>query len=171
MLEIENKILKGEINDSKNKLLLLESKINELLKEKNLVEKEECPQPTPYVKKYSLEYFNNFALPTLSINNNDEGQQREKEKGNLLCNKKIETDNNKQNNKVYFNEIQKNVNQVKIKINMQKQKLLQINTSKSNFKLKETKHIDTPKKINVNKNIKNIINNYKKDKRKTSKNK
>lgn len=171
MLEIENKILKGEINDSKNKLLLLESKINELLKEKNSIEKDECPQPTPYVKKYSLEYFNNFALPTLSINNNDEGQQREKEKGNLLYNNKLETDNNKQNNKGYFNQIQKNVNQVKIKINMQKQKLLHLNTTKSNFKLKEKKNIDTPKKINVNKNIRNIINNYKKDKRKTSKNK
>ena len=54
-LENENKFLKNEINDSKYKLQLLEDKINKLLlgKNTNLMDKEECPQPTPYVKKYS----------------------------------------------------------------------------------------------------------------------
>ena len=54
-LENENKFLKNEISDSKYKLQLLEDKINKLLlgKNVNLMDKEECPQPTPYVKKYS----------------------------------------------------------------------------------------------------------------------
>ena len=54
-LENENKFLKDEINNSKNKLQLLEDKINKLLLGKNResIGKEECPQPTPYVKKYS----------------------------------------------------------------------------------------------------------------------
>ena len=54
-LENENKFLKNEINDSKYKLQLLEDKINKLLLGRNaiLMDKEECPQPTPYVKKYS----------------------------------------------------------------------------------------------------------------------
>lgn len=60
-LENENKILKDEINNSKNKLQLLEDKINKLLlgKNKDISEKEECPQPTPYVKKYSDYIFPN----------------------------------------------------------------------------------------------------------------
>ena len=54
-LENENKFLKDEINNSKNKLQLLEEKINKLLivKNRESIRKEECPQPTPYVKKYS----------------------------------------------------------------------------------------------------------------------
>ena len=54
-LENENKILKNEINDSKYKLQLLEDKINKLLLGRSAIslDKEECPQPTPYVKKYS----------------------------------------------------------------------------------------------------------------------
>ena len=60
-LENENKLLKNEINDSKYKLQLLEDKINKLLLGKNSItmEKEECPQPTPYVKKYSDNIFQN----------------------------------------------------------------------------------------------------------------
>ena len=60
LLENENKALRGEMDDSRNKLMLLENKINELLIGKNSMEKEECPQPTPYVKKYSIQTFQNF---------------------------------------------------------------------------------------------------------------
>ena len=54
-LENENKLLKNEINDSKYKLQLLEDKINKLLLGKRAIsmDKEECPEPSPYVKKYS----------------------------------------------------------------------------------------------------------------------
>ena len=55
-LENENKLLKNEINDSNYKLRLLEEKINKLIllgKSSISIDKEECPQPTPYVKKYS----------------------------------------------------------------------------------------------------------------------
>ena len=55
MLENENKLLKGEISESKNRLIKLENKIEELLEEKHFGENEECPKPTPYVKKYSLQ--------------------------------------------------------------------------------------------------------------------
>ena len=60
-LEDENKLLKYEINDSKYKLKILEEKINKLLLGKNSInsDKEECPQPTPYVKKYTESIFNN----------------------------------------------------------------------------------------------------------------
>ena len=74
MLENENKILKNEINYSRNKLQLLEDKINLLLTGKNIImnEKEECPQPTPYVIKYSSEIFYN--------NNNKEMNNKVKNK-------------------------------------------------------------------------------------------
>ena len=64
-LENENKFLKDEINNSKNKLQLLEEKINKLLlrKDRESVGKEECPQPTPYVKKY-------FNFNSQNINSN-----------------------------------------------------------------------------------------------------
>ena len=62
ILENENKILKYEINDSKYKLQMLEDKINKLLIGKNSIlnDKEECPQPAPYVKKYSTGFFKNY---------------------------------------------------------------------------------------------------------------
>lgn len=52
-LENENKILKKEIKESKNRISILENKIEELLDEKNSKENSICPQPTPYVIKYS----------------------------------------------------------------------------------------------------------------------
>ena len=66
-LENENKILKDEINNSKNKLQLLEEKINKLLLGNNResIGKEECPKPTPYVKKYS-----NFISQNSNLNFN-----------------------------------------------------------------------------------------------------
>ena len=61
-LENENKLLKNEINDSNYKLKLLEEKINKLLllgKSSIPTDKEECPKPTPYVKKYSADILQN----------------------------------------------------------------------------------------------------------------
>ena len=61
-LENENKLLKNEINDSNYKLKLLEEKINKLLllgKSSIPKDKEECPKPTPYVKKYSADILQN----------------------------------------------------------------------------------------------------------------
>ena len=52
-LENENKILKDEIKESKNRISALENKIEELLDDKNSKENSVCPQPTPYVVKYS----------------------------------------------------------------------------------------------------------------------
>jgi hypothetical protein len=130
MLENENKLLKGEINDSNNRLLMLENKINELLLGKNSIEKEECPQPTPYVKKYSLETIQNLNQSPLTINTNSE-----------IDNKNALKEKNKQES---------------IKINMNYSKLLHINTSKPNILIKERKNVDTPTKINVNKFSKNF---------------
>ena len=53
LLENENKILKNEIKESKNRISALENKIEELLDDKNSKENSVCPQPTPYVVKYS----------------------------------------------------------------------------------------------------------------------
>lgn len=53
LLENENKILKDEIKESKNRISALENKIEELLDDKNSKENSVCPQPTPYVVKYS----------------------------------------------------------------------------------------------------------------------
>ena len=53
LLENENKILKDEIKESKNRISVLENKIEELLDDKNSKENSVCPQPTPYVVKYS----------------------------------------------------------------------------------------------------------------------
>ena len=53
LLESENKILKDEIKESKNRISILESKIEELLDDKNSKENSVCPQPTPYVIRYS----------------------------------------------------------------------------------------------------------------------
>ena len=75
MLENENKLLKNEVNYSKNKLQLLEDKINLLLTGKCIIinEKEECPQPTPYVKKYSSEISENLnSQSNIDVNNNRE---------------------------------------------------------------------------------------------------
>ena len=46
----------------------LENKIEELLEEKHFGENEECPKPTPYVKKYSLNSCIDFH-PSNSVNN------------------------------------------------------------------------------------------------------
>ena len=154
MLENENKLLKGEINDSNNRLLLLENKINELLLGKNSIEKEECPQPTPYVKKYSLETIQNLNQSPLTINTNSEIDNK-----NVL--KEIKKESKE---KIFLNKNQKNKPE-SIKINMNYSKLLHINTSKPNFLIKERKNVDTPTKINVNKFSKNL-GIKKKDKKK-----
>ena len=165
MLENENKLLKTEINDSKNKLLLLENKINELIIGKNSIEKEQCPQPTAYVKKYSLETINNLNQFPLIINDNKEMKVKK-----ILNNKNEEINKSKSKEKNYLNKIQKNIEHISIKIKTQKSKLAHLNTSKSNFLTKEKNSIDTPTKINVNKYSRNIVQN-KNENRKTCKKK
>ena len=163
MLENENKILKNEINDSKNKLSLLESKINELIMGKNSIEKVDCPKPTPYVKKYSLESKDNVTLLPLEINNNKEMEN--------VKNKKEETYNIEIKEKKPLNKMQKNIENLSIKIKTNKSKLGQLSNSKSTFLTKEINSNDTSNKINVNKyskNSKNIII-LRKDKNKTCK--
>ena len=162
MLENENKILKNEINDSKNKLLLLENKINELIIGKNSIEKEECPQPTPYVKKYSLESINNITPSSLIMNDNKEIQDKKK------INNKKEINKNKLTEKNDLNKIQKNIENLSIKIKIKQSKLAQLNNSKSTILKKERNSIDTPTKINVNKYSKNIVI-LRKEKKKTCK--
>ena len=161
-LENENKYLKGEISESKNKLLLLENKINKLLVEKNSIEKEECPRPTPYVKKYSLETLQNFQpSPSIDINiiNNSEIQTKENErKINYNLNDKIINENSDKNvvKKSLLNKVQKNVYQPINNFNI-KQKTNNLRKNKSSHYLKS--NINTQNKINVNKNYKKIANN------------
>ena len=163
MLENENKLLKSEINDSKNKLLLLESKINELIIGKNSLEKEECPQPTPYVKKYSLETLSNLDKSPFTFNDNKEMEDKK-----IIINKNEEINKSESKENNYLNKIQKNLEPISIKIKTQKPKLTHLNTSKSIFLTKEKNSIDTPTKINVNKYSRNIVIN-RKEKKKTCK--
>ena len=160
-LENENKFLKGEINESKNKLLLLENKINKLLVEKNSIEKEECPRPTPYVKKYSMETLQNFQpSPSIDINiNNSEIQKKEKErKINNNLNEKIINENSDKTmvNKSLVNKVQKYIYQP-TNIIKEKQKMNDLRKNKSSHYIKS--NINTKNKINVNKNYKKISNN------------
>ena len=164
MLENENQLLKGEIKNSNNRLLLLENKINELLLGKNSIEKEACPQPTPYVKKYSLETIQNISQSPLTINTNSEIDNKinfkdEKDKINIK---------NNLNKRIFYNKIEENVNQPSININKQSPKFIQYNTSKFPFYKKDRNNINTPTKISVNKYSKNLIIN-KKEKKKTCK--
>lgn len=84
MLENENKLLKGEISESKNRLIKLENKIGELLVEKHIKEKKECPKPMPYVKKYSLQssmnFYHNETPNNDTLNNKTQKKEKEKEK-------------------------------------------------------------------------------------------
>ena len=160
-LENENKFLKGEISESKYKLLLLENKINKLLVEKNSIEKEECPRPTPYVKKYSLETLQNFQpSPSIDFNiNNSEIQKKENErKINLNLNQKITNENSDKNmvKKSLGNRVKKYIYQPTNNLN-EKLKLNNLRKNKSSLYTKS--NIKTKNKINVNKNYKKIANN------------
>ena len=160
-LENENKFLKGEISESKYKLLLLENKINKLLVEKNSIEKEECPRPTPYVKKYSMETLQNTQpSPSIDINiNNSEIKKKENErKINHYLNNKITNENSDKNmvNKSLVNRVQKFIYQPINNIN-EKQKMNNLRKNKSSQYIKS--NINTKNKINVNKNYKKIANN------------
>ena len=148
MLENENKLLKSEINNSNYRLLFLENKINELLLGNNLIEKEACPQPTPYVKKYSLETIQNITQSPLTINTNSEIE-------NKINIKDIKYENN----------IKNIFNQPSIKINKQSPKFIKYNSNKFPFIKKDRNNIFTPTKINVNKYSKNLIKNKKEKKR------
>lgn len=147
-LENENKVLKGEINESKNKLILLESKINKILFEKNSIEKEECPLPTPYVKKYSLQNLQNNPSNSNNININENENQKKP-----IIKEKENQQENMAKNKSFLNKIHKQILQSNIN-NHQKQKLTKLKKNKSSNFLKNVT------KINVNKkHHNNFINN------------
>lgn len=160
LLENENKVLKGEINESKNKLILLESKINKILFEKNSIEKEECPLPTPYVKKYSMQNLENNPSDSNNINisniNKNENQTEpiKKEKENQQ--------ENMEKNKSFLNKIHKQILQPNVNKH-QKLKLTKLKKNKSSNFLKNVT------KINVNKNHHNNIINNRNEKNKKSK--
>ena len=157
LLENENKVLKGEINESKNKLILLESKINKILFEKSSIEKEECPRPTPYVKKYSMQNLQNNPDDSNNINiikNENQREPKKKEKENKQ--------DNMMKNKSFLNKIQKQIPQL-TRNNQQKPKLTKLKKNKSSNFLKNVT------KINVNKNHHNNIINNRNEKSKKSK--
>ena len=119
-LENENKVLKGEINESKNKLILLENKINKILFEKNSIEKEECPLPTPYVKKYSMQNLQNNIPDSNNNNINKNENQAEPKKS-----EKEKKQDNMLKNKSFLNKIQKQMVHPSIN-NHQKPKLTKL---------------------------------------------
>ena len=100
LLENENKILKDEIKESKNRISILENKIEELLDDKNCKEDIEVPQPMPYVVKYSKDFLFNKIKPTIDeqnqIKNNDiikensKNETKETEISNKIINKNEE---------------------------------------------------------------------------------
>lgn len=167
MLENENKLLKGEISESKNRLIMLEKKIGQLLGEKNLVltEKEECPQPMPYVKKYSAQTCMNFRPSKSPINDNYNKKdtfikniKRKVEKNK----KKIKNINNKQNKK----KLNKNKRYIrsnkyltlKNSMNLTSYKTTILKNSKSISYLRTRNNSDIHLKVNLtNKSYKNII--------------
>ena len=71
LLENENKLLKNEIKESKNRISILEYKIEELLDDKNCKENTVCPQPTPYVIKYSKDIIPIKVKPKIEENNQE----------------------------------------------------------------------------------------------------
>ena len=101
LLEKENKLLKNEIKESKNRISILEYKIEELLDDKNSKENNECPQPTPYVIKYSKDLMPSKSKPKIDENsqekilktNNDilreysKNETKESEASNRICSK------------------------------------------------------------------------------------
>ena len=104
LLEKENKLLKNEIKESKNRISILEYKIEELLDDKNSKENNECPQPTPYVIKYSKDLMPSKSKPKIDENsqekilktNNDilreysKNETKESEASNRIVNKNDE---------------------------------------------------------------------------------
>ena len=158
LLENENRLLKGEINESKNKLLLLENKINKLLIEKNSIEKEECPRPTPYVKKYSMDTLQNLPYNDININNSKvKIKPNESKIINNLNDKAINENNTKKMMKNHFwNKIQKYSYQPSNN-NKQKKKLSKLKKNKSSHYLKSI--INTQNKSNINNNFQNILYN------------
>ena len=72
LLENENILLKNEIKESKNRISILEYKIEELLDDKNSKENSECPQPTPYVIKYSKDIIPIKNKPKIEENSQEQ---------------------------------------------------------------------------------------------------
>ena len=171
MLENENKLLKGEISESKNRLIMLEKKIGQLLGEKNLTltEKEECPQPMPYVKKYSAQTCMNFRPSKSPINDNYN------KKETYIKNLKRKVDKNKKkikniNNKLNKKKLNKNKRYIrsnkyltlKNSMNLTPYKTTILKNSKTKSCLRTRNNSDINLKVNLsNKSYKNIIHQKK----------
>ena len=148
MLENENKLLKGEISESKNRLIVLENKIGKLLGEKFIIEKEECPQPMPYVKKYSAQTCINFHPVDSPIDDNYSKNENEnnntyiknnEKKNNNYEKKNLTINNNKFKNKCEF--IKKKYKAIKNKkVSTQKTSMI-LSPNKKSFHLKASKSI------------------------------
>ena len=158
LLENENRLLKGEINESKNKLLLLENKIKELLIEKNSFEKEECPKPTPYVKKYSMDTLQNIPYNDNNINNSEVKLKQNESKiiNNLHDKIKNENNNKKMMKNHFWNKIQKYAYQPHNN-NKKRLKLSKLKKNESSHYLK--RKINNQNKNNINENYQNIASN------------
>jgi hypothetical protein len=101
LLKNENEILKNEIKESKNRIFILENKIEELLDDKNCKENSECPQPTPYVYKYSKDILFSKIKPKIeeqittkksndNIKEYSKNETKESEISNRIINKNEE---------------------------------------------------------------------------------
>ena len=181
-LENENKLLKGEIRESKNRLMILENKIGELLGEKKLVEKEDCPKPMPYVKKYSIQTSIDLYHSNSPNKEKDKDIEKEKEIINSKEKNKETPSNNKEKKIIYKIKKTQTINNNKIKnensfkkyksnknvkenknqnkknesnLASAKKRSFHLNTSKSISYLRTRNNTD----INLKNNISNISNN------------
>ena len=154
ILENENKALKGEIDASKNKLIFLENKINELLIRKNSKEKEkeESLLPTQYIKKYSIKTLKNFHPSPSNIINDKDIYMKKKEK-KIKIKRKKEKNNSKilLKNHSFLNKIKK-YKYNPSRNNNQNKKLNSLDRNKSCQILKNN---NSKIKINVNKTLQN----------------
>ena len=150
MLECENKFLKDEINDSRNRILVLENKIGEILNEKPPVWKEYSspPQPMPYVKKYSDQNYPNNKRYILK--NSDTKMLDKNVNFNTPKSMKLFNNNHLINKK--YPTLQNSYNFAK------KDKNLKLNSNKSISCLR-TRNNEINLKVNLsNKSCNNIIN-------------
>ena len=145
MLENENKLLKGEISESKNRLIKLENKIGELLDQKHIKEKEECPKPMPYVKKYSLQASMNFYHIETPINDTLINKTQKKEKRKEIH---AETPAKSQEKKINYKikNLQSIKNQIRNKILFNKNESIKNLKKENNQKIKNSMKSESKKK-------------------------
>ena len=129
--------------------MILENKIEQLLGEKNILETEECPQPMPYVKKYTAQTCINFYPHISPINDNLKNKDNDKEKEEVVNKKEMKIKNNNKK-KVHFTNNKKN------KKNNSKNKKIINKDSKKLSTLKTSMNLTPKKNGNLLKNNKSI---------------